>query len=59
MVERNFSGSSNCFNTPLALLFPFPARVSSRALLDDTNAISYMAKMPFSTNKNRIIINSI
>ena len=29
MVERNFSGSSNCFSTPLALLFPFPAPVGT------------------------------
>jgi hypothetical protein len=59
MVERNFSGSSNCFRTPFALLFPLLTRVSKRALLEDTNAISYMAKMPFKISKNRIIINSM
>ena len=59
IVERNFSGSSSCFSTPLARLFPLLTRVSSRALLDDTSAISYMAKMPFNTNKSRMIINSI
>ena len=59
MVERNFSGSSSCFNTPLALLFPFPTRVSRRALLEETKAISYMAKMPFRISKSRMIINSI
>ena len=50
IVERNFSGSSSCFSTPLARLFTLLTRVSSRALLDDTSAISYMAKMPFYTN---------
>lgn len=41
---EEFSGSSSCFNTPLALLFSFPTRVSRRALLEETKAISYMAK---------------
>jgi hypothetical protein len=59
MVDKNFSGSSNCFKTPRADLLPFAISVSRRALLDDTSAISYMAKMPFSTSKKTIIRNSI
>jgi hypothetical protein len=40
-------------------LLPFATSVSRRALLDDTNAISYMAKMPFSISKKSMIRNSI
>ena len=59
MVERNFSGSSNCFSTPLADLLPLLTNVSRRALLEETKAISYIAKTPFSTRRSRIMTNSI
>ena len=59
IVDKNFSDSSRCFITLFAFLLPLSANVSKRTLLDDTKAISYIAKTPLRSNNNRIIINSI